>query len=144
AWVVLGLVAAAVSACAGETDYSVPPERPSCAHGTTVDLGYLSFVGRRSSSFTTRGGEVHFLVSGVDQGGMFDASVTRVYVGRPGTVPVYDEQHGTVGNALTTLQVHDRSYASVGLRPGTYWVTSSNGGHLLVTSCREHGVGPVA
>ena len=108
------LIAVATAGCGEPADYSVPPERPSCpAAPTTVDLG-VPFGESRISLFATKGGVVHFEVSGINQGGIFDMNRTVLSVG-PVVLPA-----------------------------GSYWVGSSSGGHVLVTSCRPGGVTPAS
>jgi hypothetical protein len=40
--------------------------------------------------------------------------------------------------------VVDRSYGTVTLPAGIYWVTTSNGGYVTVSSCRSGGVAAVS
>lgn len=143
AWalVVPVLLAAASAGCGEPADYSVPPERPSCtATPTSVDLG-VPFGESRISLFATKGGVVHFQVSGINQGGMFDMNRIILNVGPASDRPTYPDQ-GLDGTVWTRVRVNDRSYGSVVLPAGSYWVGSRSGGHVLVTSCLPGGVTP--
>jgi hypothetical protein len=48
------------------------------------------------------------------------------------------------GSVWTRVRVNDRSYGSVLLPAGSYWVGSSAGGHVQVTSCLPGGVTPAS
>jgi hypothetical protein len=141
---VVGLLLLAFPAGCGEpADYSVPPERPSCPGApTTVDLG-VPFGESRISLFGTKGGVVHFEVSGINQGGIFDMNRTVLSVGPASDRPTYPDQ-GLDGTVWTRVRVNDRSYGSVVLPAGSYWVGSSSGGHVLATSCLPGGVTPAS
>ena len=127
--------------CGEPADYSVPPERPSCPGApTSVDLGVP--YGRSSISlFATLGGVVHFEVSGINQGGIFATNRTILMIGPASERPTYPDQ-GLDGTVWTRVRVNDRSYGSVILPAGSYWVGSSSGGHVLATSCLPGGVTP--
>lgn len=121
----------------------MPPERPSCPGApTTVDLGVPSGLSR-ISLFTTKGGVVHFEVSGINQGGIFEMNRTFLSVGPAWDRPTYPDQ-GLDGTVWTRVRVNDRSYGSVVLPAGSYWVGSSGGGHVWVASCLPDGVTPLA
>jgi hypothetical protein len=141
---VVGLLLLALTAGCGEpADYSVPPERPSCAEGpTSVDLG-VPVGDSRIALFSTLGGVVHFEVSGINQGGIFEMNRTILSVGPAWDRPTYPDQ-GLDGTVWTRVRVNDRSYGSVVLPAGSYWVGSSSGGHVKATSCLAGGVTPVA
>lgn len=145
AWalVVPVLLAAASTGCGEPADYSVPPERPSCPGApTSVDLG-VPFGESRISPFATKGGVVHFEVSGINQGGIFDMNRTILSVGPASDRPTYPDQ-GLDGTVWTRVRVNDRSFGSVVLPAGSYWVGSSSGGQVLVTSCLPGGVTPTS
>jgi hypothetical protein len=137
------LIAVATAGCGEPADYSVPPERPSCpAAPTTVDLG-VPFGDSTIALFATKGGVLHFEVSGINQGGIFDMNRTILSVGPASDRPTYPDQ-GLDGTVWTRVRVNDRSYGSVVLPAGSYWVGSSSGGHVLVTSCLPGGVTPTS
>jgi hypothetical protein len=137
------LLAVAVAGCGEPADYSVPPERPTCAGApTTVDLGGL-YGHSNIALFTTKGGVVHFEVSGINQGGIFAMNRTFVILGPAWARPTYPDQ-GLDGTVWTRVRVNDRSYGSVILPAGSYWVGSSSGGHVLATSCLPGGVTPAS
>jgi hypothetical protein len=137
------LLAVVAAGCGEPADYSVPPERPSCPGApTTVDLG-VPFGESRISLFATEGGVVHFEVSGINQGGIFDMNRTILSLGPASDRPTYPDQ-GLDGTVWTRVQVNDRSYGSVLLPAGAYWVGSSSGGHVLATSCLPGGVTPTS
>jgi hypothetical protein len=139
--VVTLLLAAACAGCGEPADYSVPAERPTCPAGpTTVDLGVP--VGQsRISLFSAKGGIVHFEVSGINQGGIFETNQTTLLVGPASARPTYPDQ-GLTGTVWTRVRLNDRSYGSVLLPTGSYWVGSTAGGHVQVTSCEPGGVAP--
>lgn len=134
----------ALSGCGPEVDHSVPPERPDCPERTTVDLGHPTVVGASVAEFATEGGEVHLEATGVDQGGWFDASVTTVYVGEATRPAEFDGRGHLAGPFAAEVRVVDREFATVTLPAGRYWVTSSDGGDLKVTSCQPGGVTPAS
>ena len=135
------LVAVVTAGCGEPADYSVPPERPSCpGSATTVDLG-VPFGTSRIALFATKGGVVHFEVSGINQGGIFDMNRTILSLGPASARPTYPKQ-GLGGTVWTRVRVNDRSYGSVLLPAGSYWVGSSSGGHVLAPSCLPGGVTP--
>ncbi len=137
------LLLALTTGCGEPADYSVPPERPTCpGPRTTVDLGVPIGLSR-ISLFTTKGGVVHFEVSGINQGGIFDMNRTVLTVGPAWDRPTYPDQ-GLDGTVWTRVRVNDRSYGSVLLPAGTYWVGSGSGGHVQVTSCLPGGVTPAS
>lgn len=104
--------------------------RMRTAAASSVLLGGL-FGTSTISLFNTWGGVVHFEVSGINQGGIFAMNRTILSVGPASTRTVW-----------TRVRVNDRSYGSVILPAGSYWVGSSSGGHVLVTSCLPGGVTP--
>ena len=139
-------LAGAAAGCGPEVDYSAPPERPDCRGSdgpTTVDIGYVSVVGARIGYFRTRGGEVHLGATGVHQGGIFDSTVTRVLVGTPARPPYPDSVGVLQTDPVARARVVDRSYGTVTLPAGVYWVTASRGGYVTVSSCRPGGVAAV-
>ena len=137
------LLAVAAAGCGEPADYSVPPERPSCPGApTTVDLGG-PYGDSNISLFATKGGVVHFEVSGINQGGIFAMNRTILSVGPASDRPTYPDQ-GLDGTVWTRVRVNDRSYGSVVLPAGSHWVGSSSGGHVLVTSCLPDGVTPTS
>jgi hypothetical protein len=141
---VLGVLLLALTTGCGEpADYSVPPERPTCpGPRSTVDLG-VPFGTSTIALFTTKGGVVHFEVSGINQGGIFDMNWTVLSVGPASDRQTYPDQ-GLDGTVWTRVRVNDRSYGSVLLPAGTYWVGSGSGGHVQVTSCLPGGVAPAS
>jgi hypothetical protein len=81
-------------------------------------------------------------VSGINQGGIFDMNRTILSLGPSSARPTYPDQ-GLGGTVWTRVRVNDRSYGSVLLPAGSYWVGSSSGGHVLATSCLPDGVTPI-
>lgn len=140
-------LAVAVTACGPEVDYSAPPERPVCPDGagaSSVDIGHVSVVGARIGYFRTTGGEVHLEATNVHQGGFLDSTVTQVLVGTPARPPLRDAGGALETDPVARARVVDRSYGTVTLPAGIYWVTASNGGYITVSSCRPGGVAPIA
>ncbi len=126
--------------------------RPPSAAPSTCPVAQVAALGRPGVSrlpslatFRTDGGKILVSASGFPHGAPFDPKVgsTLVYVGDAGTRPTYDAQHNVVTHATSTIQVYENQRAVLHLRPGRYWLVSSNIVTITLEACRTGTISDV-
>ncbi len=130
------------AARAGET-YPGPPEpvTPPCAGAPPLLAALGSPSGSQPAWFHTDGSPLYITARRFEHGGIFDPDVgqTAIYLG-PAEVTPQLLPNGYVRGATHSLSVREKTYGMIQLAAGSYWLTSSQGGDVLVIACSPNAL----
>jgi hypothetical protein len=95
-----------------------------------------------TAEFTTTGGVLFVTARRFEHGGVFDPErgVTAIYIGPAAKPPTWDQERNVVSNVSKTITVQEKEYSQLNLPPGRYWLWTSTGGDIQVSSCQSGGV----
>lgn len=131
------------SASASGASYPGPPApvTPPCVDSPAASAELGSPSPTEPAWFRTDGSTLYLHARRFEHGGVLDPAVgqTAIYIG-PASIRPLAQPNGYVRGATHSLSLRERTYGAVTLPPGDYWLTSSQGGDLLVIGCSERAV----